>query len=1267
MALKNFRLLRPLDIYSMKKLYIVAITFFFAANVFAQNPTLSWLNTIGGSGSDYIRSMCSDPSGNIYIAGTFNQTVDFDPSGAIVSRTAVGADDGFVAKFNSVGQLLWVSTLGGSSNDWVTSIAADNNNVYATGFFIGTANFNPSGSTTKTSNSNTGDMFLVKYNSGNGSLAFVNTFGGSGGDYGGAIVLDPSSNIYVAGAFQTTMNFDPTVAASAARTSRGDYDMFLAKYSSTGAFQWVSAIGTIEGADYAETIAWDATSSSIWIGGSYSGVLHPDPNSESVTLSSAGNSDGYYGNYNSGNGELLWGGSVASAGVDYVSAIAPTSTGVYVGGYFTGTATILGDGGNRTVTSSDQDAFLFNIDTYSHEIAWVNSFGGVGLDYLNGITTSYGNVCIAGSFAATMDVDPSTNQVLLTNSTASFNPYFIKYNSADGRYVSSMTMGGAGDDEPADIINVNGAIYWGGIFEGTNVDLDPGVGSNTRTSLGSYDLFLSRLNATEPPAAPTGFNAGKVTGNATELSFTAPAVAPDGYIVLSKAGSAPTGVPVDGAVYSSASTIGDSYVQGIIMSPSIAVGGLNTSSDYFFAIYPFNGSGTGINFKNTSPLTGQITTTSGIPEPSSQPTNLTFSKVMAYGFDFAFSAAVGANITGYLGVRSTNAAPVFVPQDGLTYAEGTTVLTNNNEVISFMRPGTAYYYDDNLDANTKYYFKIYAYNQVGDDVNYLQLNPLAGNVTTLNPSNDTTGPVIDDQSPDKVTPNSSLTLTIVTTDDNAGVSSVKATVYPINSVSSEVFDLVKSEDARNTWTVAVPSKYSADQGFEYLITSTDYQGNATKTDLTPVILSYTGTGLSIAYSSGTDQSNYRIIAIPLDLDNNSASAVFDEFQFDKTKMRLFRYNGSDNSELSGSDKIKIGEGYWFIASESKSLTSGGGTTALVGDVEPFYIKVNNGWNQIGNPYNFNLPWSWVTNSSDNDDKVFGKLKTFEGSWNESATELKKMTGAFVMIQDKGDGNLRIPVYDQSGSRIPAPVNFKQSLASNTWAVDLHVKSGAVENSFAGFGMHPDASEQNDRFDDFTLPRFMDYLELNYNKKLFGSSFTRDIVPTSSKHVWEFEVESNLGSNVVELTWDNSYLGSTNLKLVLWDVAQQRAIDMKSESSYAFERSLSKNFRIFYGDEAFVKAETLPFRAVFHSASPVPSSGNVTFAFSIPESSGNTKTNLTVYSVMGQKVANLIDNTLPAGYHQAVWNIEDGAKPAVGVYISVLKYGDTTLQKRIVIK
>jgi hypothetical protein len=430
-------------------------------------------------------------------------------------------------------------------------------------------------------------------------------------------------------------------------------------------------------------------------------------------------------------------------------------------------------------------------------------------------------------------------------------------------------------------------------------------------------------------------------------------------------------------------------------------------------------------------------------------------------------------------------------------------------------------------------------------------------------------------------------------------------------------------------------------------------------------------GLTIPFAAGSAQENYRIISIPLDLTNKTVTGVFvdDLGEYDKSKYRLFRYSNGATTELTTSSSLEAGKGYWFISADAKTVDTGVGTTVNAGLSAPFYVPITIGWNQIGNPFNFDVNWASIKNHDDNSDKTFGDFKGFNGSF-AALTQLKKMSGGFVMIQGLGDGKLRIPAFESSGNRESAPlppVNFAQTLGSDTWGVDLIVKSGSVENTFAGFGMHPGAKEQNDQYDDFTLPRFLEYLELNHNKQFVGSSFTKDIVPTSSQHVWEFEVVSNVESDIVELRWDNSYFGNTALQLILWDVEQQRAVDMKSENSYTFERSQSGAFKVFYGDHAFVKMETQPTRAVFHSASPVPSSGNVTFSFSLPEGNSDANANLVIYNLMGQKVADLVNGPLPSGYQQAVWNIEDGTKPAAGVYISVLKFGNTTLQKRLIIR
>jgi len=546
----------------------------------------------------------------------------------------------------------------------------------------------------------------------------------------------------------------------------------------------------------------------------------------------------------------------------------------------------------------------------------------------------------------------------------------------------------------------------------------------------------------------------------------------------------------------------------------------------------------------------------------------------------------------------------------------------------------------------------------------MQTNPLTGNVTTLGNAADTSKPVIHDNTQATITPNSDLLITADITDTGSGIDNVYVEFYPINS--SDYGNEYMTLQSGTTYTYQISSSYNTEQGIEYKIHAVDVAGNEQETQWKSVVRSYSGNGLSIPYSAGSAQANYRIISVPLDLTRKTVNDVFEELgAYDKTKYRLFHYASNNVAELSGTSSIELGKGYWFIATQQKTINSGPGTTAQTGIGNNVTISITNGWNQIGNPYNFDVDWNKVV--VNNADKTLGQFKTYDGSFSNAST-LRTMSGGFVMVSSAGDNKLFIPVDKDARTAAPAPpVNFRQTIDSDTWGVDILVRSGEMENTFAGFGMHPEASEQTDKYDDYTLPRFLDYLELNYNKKLYGSPFTRDVVPTSAQYVWEFKVASNLADDVVDLSWDNSYFGSSDLRLVLWDVNQQRAVDMKAQRMYSFERRLSGTFKIFYGSDSFVKQETLPDIAIFHSVSPVPASGNVTFAFSVPESNGEVNTNLSVYNSLGERVWKLVDGNLSGGYHQAVWEIEGSTKPAAGVYISVLKFGDTTLQKRLIIK
>ncbi|MBY9006965.1 MAG: hypothetical protein KGD63_09410 [Candidatus Lokiarchaeota archaeon] len=170
------------------------------------NYVYDWNKTWGDPNGDSGRDITSDHLGNIYITGYSNYTY---PNNRTYTNTL---------KYNSSGDIQWNRTWGEIYSGQGEAITSDNlGNVYITGWI--------DKNTTAQS-----DIFLLKYNS-SGHLKINRTWGGESGDYGVGIVLDNSSNIYIAG---YTFSY-----------GNGLRDICLIKYNSSGYLQWNKTWGGV--------------------------------------------------------------------------------------------------------------------------------------------------------------------------------------------------------------------------------------------------------------------------------------------------------------------------------------------------------------------------------------------------------------------------------------------------------------------------------------------------------------------------------------------------------------------------------------------------------------------------------------------------------------------------------------------------------------------------------------------------------------------------------------------------------------------------------------------------------------------------------------------------------------------------------------------------------------------------------------------------------------------------------------------------------------
>lgn len=197
------------------------------------NGMFQWVKQAGGTGNDYGWGVATDANGYVYITGYISGTATFGPH-TLISQ---GSTDLFLAKYDSNGTLQWAKRDGGTGNEYAYDMATDGNgNMYIVGYFTGTATF---GTTNLTSAGNE-DVFVVKYNS-DGITQWAQRGGGTGSDITYDIATDSNGNTYITGSFLNTATF----SGGSSVTSFGNSDIFLAKYNSAGTLQWLRRTGGI--------------------------------------------------------------------------------------------------------------------------------------------------------------------------------------------------------------------------------------------------------------------------------------------------------------------------------------------------------------------------------------------------------------------------------------------------------------------------------------------------------------------------------------------------------------------------------------------------------------------------------------------------------------------------------------------------------------------------------------------------------------------------------------------------------------------------------------------------------------------------------------------------------------------------------------------------------------------------------------------------------------------------------------------------------------
>src|SRR5204863_9713769 len=103
------------------KISLLVLSFLFSLQTFSQAPNCLWAQSIGGTTVGWVgSSVALDASGNIYTTGNFSGTADFDPGPGVFNLTATGSGM-FISKLDASGNFVWAKTMGGAGDPAGTS------------------------------------------------------------------------------------------------------------------------------------------------------------------------------------------------------------------------------------------------------------------------------------------------------------------------------------------------------------------------------------------------------------------------------------------------------------------------------------------------------------------------------------------------------------------------------------------------------------------------------------------------------------------------------------------------------------------------------------------------------------------------------------------------------------------------------------------------------------------------------------------------------------------------------------------------------------------------------------------------------------------------------------------------------------------------------------------------------------------------------------------------------------------------------------------
>jgi len=418
---------------------------------------------ITGGGGEGI-NVASDNYNNLYFTGYYH-SIRFDTS----SLTGVGA---YIAKYDSSGKLKWATgSLGGTFAEGFGICTDASGNCYIAGHFQDTISFGsyilPSAGSL--------DFFLTKYDS-LGNVIWAKRYGGTGTEVCYSVAVDAKDNIYITGGFSSSafaIGLDTLI-------NTGQYDIFIAKYDSSGNVLWAKSVGGTND-EFGFAVTTDV-SENVYITGYF---VSPTLVFGSHSLANVGGHDVYIAKFDS-LGNAIWAKSIGGTSLEQGNSITTdTLQNIYLTGQFASSSISIDS--FTLINAGGYDAFLVKYDNEGVAL-WAKSIGGSGNESGFCVASDkYNNIYLSGGFtSSTVIIDTIT----LPFPSGGLDALFIAYYNTQGHAIFAKALASGGDDWNAVASITSGCVYIGSDF---NINsLIVGNDTLTKTNIGEVP-YVAKL------------------------------------------------------------------------------------------------------------------------------------------------------------------------------------------------------------------------------------------------------------------------------------------------------------------------------------------------------------------------------------------------------------------------------------------------------------------------------------------------------------------------------------------------------------------------------------------------------------------------------------------------------------------------------------------------------------------------------------------------------------------------------------------------------